>query len=359
MENNKIGIITLYGNNNYGNKLQNFALQEFLTELDCNPYTLINYSDTNDLKSYIKSKIKKSNKNISTSSSRLDCFVNFNKKINYYDEVLTILNAKKISKKFDYFVVGSDQVWNNHYAMKDVELLKFVPKNKRMSYAASMGFYDLDDKKQKKIIKELQKFRLISVREEMAKKYLLNLKSDLSIEVNVDPVFLISKNKWDNVKNKPSISMPEKYVLTYFLGEIDKEKEEGIKEYANKNNCEIIDLSKGSKYFENSGPSEFIYLVENAKYIFTDSFHCIAFSIIYKKNFSVFDRIEKGITQNNNMNSRIDTLLNHFGLDKAKNSYNNSFDFGKTEVIINNDKETSKKVLLNVIGGNINNGKIK
>ena len=41
----KVGIITLYGNENFGNKLQNYALQEILIENDCLVETLNNVSN--------------------------------------------------------------------------------------------------------------------------------------------------------------------------------------------------------------------------------------------------------------------------------------------------------------------------
>lgn len=39
----KIGIMTINDNNNYGNRLQNYAVQEILKKLNVDPYTIENY----------------------------------------------------------------------------------------------------------------------------------------------------------------------------------------------------------------------------------------------------------------------------------------------------------------------------
>ena len=60
-----------------------------------------------------------------------------------------------------------------------------------------------------------------------------------------------------------------------------------------------------------AGPSDFLELILNAKYVITDSFHATAFSIIFHKQFFVLNR-ELG---NSQMLSRITTLLEYFHLE--------------------------------------------
>ena len=45
-----VGIVTIIDNDNYGNRLQNYAVQEFLRENGVNPKTLINKNATNSKK---------------------------------------------------------------------------------------------------------------------------------------------------------------------------------------------------------------------------------------------------------------------------------------------------------------------
>lgn len=58
-----------------------------------------------------------------------------------------------------------------------------------------------------------------------------------------------------------------------------------------------------------AGPGEFISLIRHATLVCSDSFHCIAFSIIFSRPFVVYERQGKA----NYMASRLETLLNKFG----------------------------------------------
>ena len=60
------------------------------------------------------------------------------------------------------------------------------------------------------------------------------------------------------------------------------------------------------------GPAEFLYMIQNAVYILTDSFHALAFSIKFNKEFYVFDRKQDGVS---NMFSRIETITKRFGME--------------------------------------------
>ena len=57
------------------------------------------------------------------------------------------------------------------------------------------------------------------------------------------------------------------------------------------------------------GPAEFIDLVDNAQYVFTNSFHGAAFSIILNKKFYV--------EFSSDTNSRLITLIQKFGLENC------------------------------------------
>ena len=82
------------------------------------------------------------------------------------------------------------------------------------------------------------------------------------------------------------------------------------------------------------GPREFLNYIRNAEYVFTDSFHCSVFSILYKKNFFTFNRFAEGAKQSTN--TRIDNLLHITGLEDRRMTtdktvdgvinYNGSFD---------------------------------
>ena len=100
-------------------------------------------------------------------------------------------------------------------------------------------------------------------------------------------------------------------MLIYFLGNKVESYRKAVSEIAVKENLDVIDIYKMSYDSLLTTPDEFIWLIENASYVCTDSFHATVFSILFGKKFMSFRRSQKG---NENMFNRIETLLNMYGL---------------------------------------------
>lgn len=83
-----------------------------------------------------------------------------------------------------------------------------------------------------------------------------------------------------------------------------------------KNDLERVDLNsvKALKWFDIT-PFEFLYLINSAEFVFTDSFHASVFSIIFGKKFLTAERTE---SNNNKMSSRIDTLFSTFACENHR-----------------------------------------
>ena len=154
---------------------------------------------------------------------------------------------------------------------------------------------------------------------------------------------MLSKNEWLKVIKKPKQHLPEKYVVTYFLGKIEKEVEDKIRDYCGKNGLERIDLNSVAslKWFDIT-PFEFLYLIKNAEFVFTDSFHASVFSIIFGKCFLTAERASGN---NNKMGSRIDTLFSTFSCENHRlsafdgNIESLKMDESKVEHIIQHEKD--------------------
>ena len=58
-------------------------------------------------------------------------------------------------------------------------------------------------------------------------------------------------------------------------------------------------------------PDEFIWLIEHASYVCTDSFHAVVFSIIFEKKFLAYRRCEIGADK---MFDRIENILKIYNL---------------------------------------------
>jgi exopolysaccharide biosynthesis predicted pyruvyltransferase EpsI len=110
------------------------------------------------------------------------------------------------------------------------------------------------------------------------------------------------------------------------------------KELANKTGLKIVTL-RHLDYFtktdENFGdyapydvdPQRFLNILRNAKYVLTDSFHGMAFSVICEKQFLVFDRYNKN--SKNSKNSRIESVCENLNLQERHFDLNDDI----TEII--------------------------
>lgn len=362
----KIGIVTIFDENNYGNRLQNYALQETLKKEEFEVITFKNIIKCNNCPNTFMERIENSlffvlkriqeEIKFKKRYSRYIFFKKFDKEnINTYKHYITGNNAKKIDKKFDYFIAGSDQIWNHGFReLTYIDTLQFTKSSKKISYAASLAVNDIKEKKYIDRIKNsISDFKAISVREDAGKKVIEQITGRTDVEVLVDPTMLLNEEEWNKVAKKPEyLKEDKKYILNYFLGEIPKEWENEIKKLAKEEEYEIINILEKNSKFYNTGPSEYLYLVKNASVICTDSFHSCVFSILYNKPFIVFERIVKKI----NMNSRIETLLKKFNLEDRKfdgkiKKENLEFDYENVKKILEVERKKSFKFLKKALDG--------
>ncbi len=350
--NKRVGIITMIGLNNYGNRLQNYALQETLKRLGYDCYTLYNREYCNNRKFFVLRNIKHFlKKNKSINKNREKHFIEFNEKfIQFYNKRITAYSSLK---NFDYLISGSDQVWNPYMGgLRDLDTQNMRTKAKKISYAASFGISSLEKKHEKIILKNISKFQAISVRELQGKKLLENILKNKKIEVLVDPTLLLSKQDWEQIMQQPKAFTNKKYILNYFLGEISPTVKKEINQIAEKYHCDIINLLDQTDPFYECGPSEFLFLEKNAFLICTDSFHSSLFAFLFDVPFIVFDRKQQNLK---NINSRIETLINTFKLENREydgesiKDKNIKHDYKKSYEILKIEIEKSLKFLKNAL----------
>lgn len=342
----KVAIVTINGNYNYGNRLQNYALKRTLENYGC--YVTNLWFIT--FKEFVKDLIKKCPL-INSKFIRYNNFSNFTKRL---------LNVKYCSKnynkdKFDYYVVGSDQVWNYNFPTYNTNMfLPFSIKSKNFSYAGSFGVGNIDETKRDEIKDGLNNLNYISVREYRAKEIVEDLTGREDVEVVIDPTMLLDAKEWDRIIKKPKGLDNHKYILNYFLGELSHDKKEEIEKYAKKEGCIIINILDYKDSFYNCGPEEFLYLEKNAHLICTDSFHSSVFAILFQRPFVIFDREDNEVK----MNSRIDTLLETFCLENRK--YGGKLDdsclecnYVKSYKILETEREKAEKFLKHALNMDI------
>ena len=306
----KVGIVTLYGEYNFGNRVQNYAVQEILKKYKLDVETIKYLGENDDV---ARSETKKD-------QIRLNHFREFNKKIKFGDEIL--YKEKEVSdtlkNRYEYIVMGSDQIWNYTFdtIFSDKALGSFMPKNKKISLSASIGVNQPPEKNTEMydMFKTcIEDIKSISVREDAGKKIIEEMTGRKDVEVLLDPTMIIETEKWEEVMKKPVNLSNKKFILKSFLGNDNNGILKEIEEYAEKNDYEIIDISNSDSEFFDIGPSEFLYLEKNAELVITDSFHACVFAILFNTQFGVIKRNDSKLKD---MYSRIETLLNTFDIPK-------------------------------------------
>lgn len=211
----------------------------------------------------------------------------------------------------DGFIVGSDQIWNFKLRKDMTYFLDFVSEDaKKISYAASVA----DDWCQEDIdmIKPiLSRFDEISIRERGNLPCVNAALIEKEATVVCDPVFLLSRKQWDEIKVTPDIKEP--YIFCYFLS-VTPFAVDTVRRIRSLTGYKVVHLNLNALDKFNSDivikeadPKEFIGLISNASYVCTNSFHCSAFSMIYRRNLTFVPK--------HMANERVVQLEKTFGID--------------------------------------------
>lgn len=316
-------IVTLYDQKNYGNRLQNYAVRNVLEMLGIEVETLSYVKKIFDLKFYMMFIFHKLtryhfSKDPFFWKKGYHYFENFVKFNNEFIPTKWIKDIEEIKEKeSDYFVLGSDQVWNAEWysidILKDLFLLTFCDNRKKICFSPSFGVSSLPEEWKGWFKDNLVKFHALSVREEAGVKIIKEL-TNRDAELLIDPTLMLDADDWLKIAKCPKhVDVDRPYVLTYFLGEKTIECEALLEELQGKKHLCIYNLRDTNQpdlYI--SGPREFIYLFSKAEIILTDSFHACVFSFLFQKPFLVYRR--KG--KDENIMSRIYTFLNRFDLQR-------------------------------------------
>lgn len=334
----KIGILTFHRADNYGAVLQNYALVKCIQSFNENisvetidyrcqaiekPYQGFVYDSKGKtgilyLKGYTRSFLRYI-KNYSKIKRRRNAFEAFRKtNLNMTSKSFDDYNVSELSDTFDLVITGSDQVWNSKItgkAASAVYSLEFCKGIRKISYAASAGSQQFIEKETYSSIKELE---TVSVREQNIKEF-FEEKLCISSRIDVDPVFLLNKDRWTSISGDKRI-VNDRYIFIYSVGDKMNEVLRIAEDLALKMDCKIIHVDINTKNKENSesrydaSPFEFVNLIRNASYIVASSFHAIAFSILLNRDFIAVPCSGTG--------SRVTELLNEFDLaSRIVNSY--------------------------------------
>ena len=323
----KVGILTFHRAHNCGAMLQNYALQTVLKRLDAEPETI----DFNA----IGEEHRFSRLSGLTFRQCIRRMIEFVFSVGIFDLRLARFNrfrkrnlkitgrvaAGEWPSAFDFYIVGSDQVFQPNLTKQHLKefLLEGVPPEKRISYAASFGYESLPETFRTTFKEGLSQFHAISVREESGARIIKKeLGLDVPVDVVLDPTLLLDSSEYEKVETR--VRVPEKYVLVYSIGGADAKLREVANDVANRMNAKVMFVNACRRsYFRTPhddllaiSPDRLLYLVRHAAYVVTTSFHGVAFSLIYRRQFTAI------IPKDSKVAGRIPALLDRLGIqDRA------------------------------------------
>lgn len=310
---------------NYGAILTAYSIQQYFKEKNMD-YYILNFVNP------------KSRKEFETSF----CKTFANKYLKLTQAIENLDELKNLNIQTDNFVVGSDQVFRYVFIEKEIDLylLKFTEFSKRrVAFSASFGIddYEANDEQTYFAKKALKRFDSISVREcsgvDLCKKTF-----GVNAEHIIDPVFLIDKQKFEDLIDKSNKKYENKIV--YYILDKTPEIEENIKILSANLNLDVECI-----YGENLSVEEWLTALKTCKYFLTDSFHGTCFSLIFHKPFICLRNKNRG-------NARFDSLEKTFRIKSCfvsckaelanSDLLENSFDWNEIDKVISVEKEKAE-----------------
>ena len=271
-----------------------------------------------------------------------------------YNNYLDNKNTGNLKSGYDLVIIGSDEVFNcchqtswgfSKQLFGDVKNARHV-----VTYAASCGNTDYNMICKYEIKDEVKdamdRLEAISVRDANTFHFVKKVTGKEPI-LHLDPVFI---SDFPEVEFK---KLKKPYLLVYaYSNRISDEKEiKRIKDYARKNNLEILCVGQHQFWCKNCITAtgfELLQYVKNAEAVITDTFHGTVFSIKYNKKFGTIVR--------DSNNNKLCGLLQTFELtdrilenDDYFKVMDKSIDFERTNKLIDEYKKSAKAYFNQII----------
>lgn len=359
MKNKKVGIITLFGYSNYGNRLQMFASQTVFRALgfDCE---IIKFKEEEykepfhqKIKIFIKSALSPV-RNIRIIYLNYCRVRSFKKNANeLFCESCSYVDPESINGDFhlpySFLSVGSDQIWGQFDRISfDFIFLRFAPVEKRITFSPSFGRGYIDGKLNDVFAEGIKGINNVSVRERSGATIVKEL-TGKDVTVLCDPTMCLTKEEWLEFSRRHRGKPDKKYILTYFLGSRPPKVNDILDKHSDQ--FEVVNLNSfDSPEFYAVNPSEWVDYINDATLFLTDSFHGVAFAILMQTPFSVYGRIG-----GESMQTRITNILEKFELEDRYDVDPNDellfdLDFLSTEKILVSEREKALAFLKNALG---------
>ena len=365
----KAAIITRHNIINYGSLLQTIALEKIIEEYGLEVIIIDYFRKDEEYFRLGKTLLGHSNWNsnsirkiIFLFAKTIECLISG---IHFRKEQRKFLNLtrkyhsneelRRKCPKSDLYITGSDQVWGKIGGVQcdPAFFLDFVPDNKyKISYAASMGRTDFSNEDLRNYKSMLDRYKYISVREDSAKKILIDLGIS-NVEQVLDPTLIFNRYEWDDIlslEEKHSLIDKKEYILVY-----QRHPKKSINDYAKKMSkikgvpvfqisANLNELFRNGQFVYLPDLRDFIECLKKCSLLITDSFHGTAFAINYNVNF--VDLLPEGTSTRNvsllkmlHLEDRIITDLDNYDI------YDEKINYEQVNKILDGERIKSKKFL--------------
>ena len=165
-------------------------------------------------------------------------------------------------------------------------------------------------------------------------------------EVHIDPSLLLSVEEWREYEEQRDVKEP--YILVYVLYWNRKYNKE-LKKLKKDTGCRVIVVSStlrpifSDETLYDVTPGEFLWLMDHASYVVTSSFHGVALSILFNKQFAT--------VINSTAPSRIVNILEVLSVKKRGiiELTKRPIDFTQTNKIIEQERIRGKEYLSTIL----------
>lgn len=327
-------VITFHNSHNCGSMLQALALQIKLEEFTGTKVTIIDFSSEGQKDLYSIFPKVHNLKGLVKNILFIPYYRVLKKQQNDYNSFLTFFNLSEkeyhknaelfeLNGKYDFWVCGSDQVWNIRCPdADDAYFLNFVHAGIKIAYAPSFGGTNIEKElvDVNKYISYLNDFNYLSIRESNGKRWIKKL-INRDVPIIADPTLLLTGDEWLKYA-LPGRVIDGDYIF-YYAFHYNKEQNEIVKEISKRLNMKVVSIDvktwiiRGLKRYKvqlspEFGPAAFLNIIFNANMILTRSFHGAVFSTLFKKNFWMLGRI----VNDPNKDDRAYSVLKQLGLEK-------------------------------------------
>lgn len=238
------------------------------------------------------------------------------KKTYTYDDLQSSQRLEGLD--FKMFICESDVIWKfKSIDQIDENFFLTFPAAEncvKIAYAPSIAKREMTNEDIKKFEELVKPFYAISARDQVAAQYLKNiLKRDC--EYVLDPTLLLDEKDYEDLITLPEFK--DDYLLIYNCTANDTKMVKKACQFAKERNLKVVEISNYAinRYLinhivvNNAGIEEWLGWFKKAKFIITNSFHGICFSIIFKKNFYVYQR--------DNSDYRFTDILKNLNIEKT------------------------------------------